>query len=575
MVATIPAGRWSDRRTVGVVTGAVAAPILVLLARVVRSHWLSIADWAAIELRTRDVGTAHIPLVGPASRYGWNHPGPMLFYVLALPYRLFGREAHGLLAGALAVNAAALALIAVVLWRRGGVAGLTIGFAAVLLLTRALGAGFLVDPWNPYVIVLPLVAVICLSWAAADGDLWALPAAIGVGSFAVQSHVGVALAVLAPIAVAVLVLLLDARRCGFRRLRPAALSSVVVAVICWSAPLVQQFQPGGGNLGDLMRFWARAHPRTTGWSKGARLIGQQLAIPAPWFTGHQHVNVYSGGVEPPWKVPITLFLLVGAMAVAALRRDRQSFTLDSLALAFAFAALFSAAHIVDTPYNYIVRWMWTVGAIAWLAIIWTAWRAFPRSIVRDRAASWSAAAVGTVLAGMLAVGAVHARVPVQADQGTLAGIAPIARRALRALPGPVLLEGAHGDFHSTESAVGVLLVGIDAGIDARLAGSAANAVGTAHTTSKVRARSVVVVAVDNLIGPYRNDPAFRTIARYDPLTVEERTYRSAVLAELQRAASGGFAGLKRWSATHQRDRSRVHELDGRGPRIELFLQTAR
>ena len=28
--------------------------------------------------------------VGPYSRYGWNHPGPLLFYVLAVPYKLLG-----------------------------------------------------------------------------------------------------------------------------------------------------------------------------------------------------------------------------------------------------------------------------------------------------------------------------------------------------------------------------------------------------------------------------------------------------------------------------------------------------
>jgi hypothetical protein len=274
-------------------------------------------------------------------------------------------------------------------------------------------------------------------------------------------------------------------------------------------------------------------------------------------------------------MPIALVLLVGALVLAARRRDRQSFILDALALAFAFAALFSAAHIVDTPFSYIVRWMWTVGAIAWLAIIWTAWRALARGVVRDLAVSWSATAVGAVLVGMLVVGAVHAHFPAQADQRALAGIAPGARRALRALLGPVLLEGAHDDFHSTQAAVGVLLVAIHAGVDARLVDGEADAVATAHTTSEATARSVVVVAVDDLIDAYRADPTFRVIARYDPLTVEERAYRNAVFAELRRAASGGYARLQQWLATHQRERSRVHALDERGPQIELLLRRPR
>jgi hypothetical protein len=79
---------------------------------------------------------------------------------------------------------------------------LAIGLVVMLLVTRALGVGFFLDPWNPYVIVLPLFAVVLLAWDATAGDLWALPVAIGIGSFVVQSHVGTTLAVAAPIGVA-------------------------------------------------------------------------------------------------------------------------------------------------------------------------------------------------------------------------------------------------------------------------------------------------------------------------------------------------------------------------------------
>jgi hypothetical protein len=566
-------GEQPDRRTAGVTAGALAVPLLVLFVRVARSSWLSFLDWASIELRTRDVGTLHTPLVGPFSRYGWNHPGPLLFYVLAVPYRMLGAQGRGILAGALVVNAASLACIATVLWRRGRAAGLALGLAIVLLLARALGASFLINPWNPYVIVLPLFAVVCLSWAAADGDLWALPAAIGVGSFAVQSHVGTTLAVFAPIAVAVVVLVLEARRQGFARLARVSLGALAVTIMCWSAPFVQQFQPGGGNLGDLVRFWMQSHPSTTGWSTGARIVLQQLSIPAPWFTGHEKVNAFSGGVDAHWHVPVALFLLIGAAAVAARRRDRQSFILDTLALAVVLAAFFSAARIVDAPYDYIVRWMWIVGAIVWLAIIWTVWRALPGDHLRwDRAATRSGAAVSAVLLAWLVVGAVHADFPVQSYERSLVRMAPAARRALRALPGPVLVEYPH-DFHSAEVAPGLLLVAIHAGVDARLSEGQANVVGTAHTISAASARSVVVVAVDDAIDAYRNNPTYRSIARYDPLSAEERAYRDAVYADIRRAGSRGFVGLKRWAAAHPRQQSRLQELNARGMRIELFLQT--
>ena len=190
--------------------------------------------------------------------------------MLALPYRVLGARGYGILAGALVVNGAAVACVGVVLWRRGRTVGLMLGLVLVLVLARALGAGFLVDPWNPYVIVFPLLAVVTLAWAAADGDLWALPIAVGLGSFVVQSHVGAALAVVAPIGVSVGAIVLDARLRRGVRVEWVALVSTAVAVVCWLPPVVQQFQTGGGNLGDLLRFWTESHPNTTGWSAGAR-----------------------------------------------------------------------------------------------------------------------------------------------------------------------------------------------------------------------------------------------------------------------------------------------------------------
>src|SRR5437868_1919006 len=54
--------------------------------------WHPAGDWSVLELRTRDVGSTSTPLVGPYSRFGWNHPGPLMFWLLAVPYRLFGQS---------------------------------------------------------------------------------------------------------------------------------------------------------------------------------------------------------------------------------------------------------------------------------------------------------------------------------------------------------------------------------------------------------------------------------------------------------------------------------------------------
>ena len=95
--------------------------------------------------------------------------------------------------------------------------------------------------------------------------------------------------------------------------------------------------------------------------------------------------------------------------------------------------------------------------------------------------------------------------------------------------------------------------------------------GSAHTISEASARSLVVVAVDDAIDEYRNNPTYRGIARYDPLSYEQRADRDAIDAEFRRAGSGGIANLNKWVTTHPREQSRLQQLDARGMRIELFL----
>jgi hypothetical protein len=568
----VPVSIGSDRECLGGMGRRVqrlglaiaAIPLLALGSRVAPSHWVSLSDWASIELRTRDVGTSFTPLVGPYSRYGWNHPGPMLFYVLAVPYRLFGSTASGLLIGALAINTCALGAVAFVLWRRGGRPGLVLGFGIVLVLARALGAGFLINPWNPYVIVFPMLAVVLLCWDATEGNTWALPLAVALGSFATQSHVGAAVGVAVPIATAAIFL---------RRQTRTLCVSVAVGLLCWVPPLFQEFQPNGGNLSTLVRFWIAGHAHVTGWSAGTRIVSAQLAIPAGWITAHVPVNPSTGAVDPSWHFPIALVLLFIATAVAAVRHDRQSLTLDVLALAMVGAAWVSASRVIDAPYDYIVQWIWIVGALAWIAIAWTGWRALPRRHSwEDGAILATGGALVIVLLTLVSIDAAHTRLPGGADERALTTIAPQAQRALRTLPRPILITNP-ADLGSSIMAPGVALLAIHAGIDIRLDPSQSIAVGSQHTIAADHARSVVVVAANAATVPYASDPEYRLLAAYDPLSPAERTTRATIDAEQRRVTAEGSAATPAEVRTLLGDLARARALDQRGPLLEIFLKT--
>ena len=87
----------------------VSVPLVVMIVRVLRTPYLATSDFALIELRVADVGGGNTPLVGVYSRFGWNHPGPLLFYVLALPYRVLGADGPALRASGVLVNLVAAA----------------------------------------------------------------------------------------------------------------------------------------------------------------------------------------------------------------------------------------------------------------------------------------------------------------------------------------------------------------------------------------------------------------------------------------------------------------------------------
>jgi len=68
----------------------VAAPFLVAaVAIAIGPHAGSefVGDNALSQLRIADVGH-HAVLLGPYARDGWSHPGPAMYFLLALPYQL-------------------------------------------------------------------------------------------------------------------------------------------------------------------------------------------------------------------------------------------------------------------------------------------------------------------------------------------------------------------------------------------------------------------------------------------------------------------------------------------------------
>jgi len=382
------------RRRAAVVVGLLVIvvttwPMVRAALAALDEQWRPTGDWAVLNLRVDDVGRL-TPFVGPYSRFGWNHPGPLLYWVLALPYHLLGGRPVALLAAAGLVNAAAVAATLALAWRRGGLPLLLATAAAVGLLGQAIGPALLRDPWNPYVTIVPLALFTFLAWSLAEGDRWMWPAAVGVGSFLVQSHVGYAVMVAAVGSAAAAiawrrrgtVALLPPDRRGRRAL---VVLTVSIAVLTW-APVMIDEVAGTGNLTDIARYFLSSDEAPAGNAVAIGQAARHLTLPdAPWL-GDREPNGEDGAILGGHLGGLVIALGAFGLALLAAAKARQweAVRFQGLVGVLALSGLVATSRITGPVFAYLVRWWWVIACLWWLSTLWSAgvalthWARIPR-----------------------------------------------------------------------------------------------------------------------------------------------------------------------------------------------------
>ena len=371
-----------------VAIGLVVLPLVVAAVVVlVRPGETPFMDNALMEMRVRDVGQ-HPVLLGLYSRDGWSHPGPLVFYTLALPYRLLGSSTAGMQVGALIVNGVAVAGSILVARRLGGIRiALAVALCASLLV-RALGPNVVGDPWVCFVTTLPFVLFLVLVWALFERRAWALPTAALVASWLAQTHVGFTPITVALGGVGTLVLVgrgvrhADARR----RLRRAVATTIGVLAVVWLPPVYDQLG-SRGNLGAIVDWFGAPAATTHTIAEGARSVLGVLGVVPDWITGHRRVAPFNGETLLRTQLVLPLLLIPFAAAVFYARRRRNAPLLRfGLVLAAALAvSIVAVANTIGVMYEYRLLWVWSlaalVGAVT-LAIGWTLGAARFRSLDR-------------------------------------------------------------------------------------------------------------------------------------------------------------------------------------------------
>jgi hypothetical protein len=558
-VAAEPDGGAAEVRPAlptGLVVGGLLAlligPLVIALGVLHAPRWYPMSDLAMTELRVRDVGFSHPPLIGLPGRiegYGrtGSHPGPLSFYALAPTYRLMGSSAWGLKVGVVVLDAVALGLCLWMAQRRGGrVAAL--GLAAVLVvLLHGYGPHQLTEPWNPFLPALWWVVFLLAVWSVLCDDLVWLPVAIFAGSYCAQTHISYEgmVAVLAALALGWVAVRGWQRRAEPGAGRRALLwdgGSLALGAVLWIPPVIEQFTHDPGNMSIVVENFR--HPDRQQVSLGtARDLW--LARLDPWdlVTGDPRVGSWAAAVG----ALVVLGLWLGAVALTWRRRGRLAGADDLLrfhlvvavALVMGFVSL---SRIIGVPWFYLHLWGMGTAALVLVAIGWTA------ALVvdwgpRERARRLVAAGLLVSLLGFtvaFADDAAHTEIPSARLTRTLRGVAPDAVAALTADDAPG--GGRHGRYLVRwvdpigigEHGWGLFDELERAGLHVYVDPISATEARSHRVIDPADATAVVTVVDGPAITDFRARPGAREIAHFEPRTRAEQAEFARLRAEVQR-----------------------------------------
>ncbi|HEY7437829.1 MAG TPA: hypothetical protein VIC35_00365 [Acidimicrobiia bacterium] len=524
-LSSAPAERQAADREVAVQTSVnsrsrkwlVACVLVLILAPLVASavslathHSATpIQDDALMEMRVRDVGH-HAVLLGLYSRDGWSHPGPLIFYSLALPYRLFGSNTAAMQVGALLINGlAVLAMVAVGRRFAGDRMALAIAVALSALM-HALGPNLLSDPWVCYITTLPFGLFLFTVWAMLEGRLWGLPAVAALATWLTQTHVGFA-PITAPLAIGgAAVLSFDLWRRHDRKeqqkLIAAYAATALITLVLWLPTLWDQFR-GSGNLGAIAGWFTTPNGQTHTLLEGARIVFGTFAYPPNWLTGNRRISPFNGEtlLRTETLVPVLLVGFLAALVIAWRRHDSPVVRCGVVISAALAISVVAVSRTIGTMYEYRLLWTWTIAALAAALTIRAFWapvsKRYPRA---DRAI---AAALVLVLVGLTA-----SQIADVTDAPTQPWDAAVVRDVARQLrkhysgEHPILLEAPSPD--GTSWAQGLLLELEKEGVDARGPAGGAGLYGSSRTIGKKEAPAVRLL----VLGP----SDFRSLTSHNP-----------------------------------------------------------
>jgi hypothetical protein len=364
------------RRPVVIVWLSIIAGALLIAIPSVFFDWAAgdvypVGDSAMLEIYTTHA-VSGIWTLGPYSQFGWHHPGPLYFYLLAPLYVLSGEKTIALHVSAFAINLLSLCAIAYVLIRYAA-PGVACAAAVALSLYVFRLQPIIASFWNPHIVILPAATFLLLCAAVAAGRGGALPPVVLVGSFLVQTHVSLApyVLLLASGALAAAAWWPARTQTHQRSLGWWIHASTWLLVLLWLFPIAQQVSHTPGNLTRLMQFFGEPSP---GQELRTALFVWGDTISA-LFQRHLEVPAGSPLAIPAQSITITsvcaivqVLLLSAACWDAQRRRDRFDAALTAAGLLASVTALWSITRVKSLIGEYMIFWLSAIGTLNWAMI---------------------------------------------------------------------------------------------------------------------------------------------------------------------------------------------------------------
>jgi len=340
--------------------------------------FFQLGDDATLETRVINAGR-DVQYLGPYSRFGWNHPGPLYFYILLPFYQLFSMGAQSLYVGAAFINIISVLVLLFYLHKsENNYFFFITAFFFSLYIFDFLGLHVFRNTWNPHVTILPFAAFIFVSAHLARGHLKVLPLSILFASFVIQTHIAYAPAAAVIFLVSILLYTLEKLK-EHKKIKELfskdrlkiILISAGLFIILWILPIIESLKNPPGNLLKLAYYFT--HSKVThSISEAVTAVSNITNAPLIKLLDFLFPNL-----ELSSKILlIGLFLLQVLLAAGAgiyhwISENKYQFNLLVFGLSGLIVSVISVTKITGEIHGYLIQWMSVIGFINWCTIFFT------------------------------------------------------------------------------------------------------------------------------------------------------------------------------------------------------------